>query len=241
MSQWQISPVDRTGMAERVADMLRRQILDGDFPPGSELPSMAELAESLDTSRPVVREAFRILSTQGLIETAHGKLARVKGPDPAASIETLIAMMRRTEGSVRQLMDARRVLESEMAGLAARNMTPEILRQLEDSITELVHASTDEAVIEADLRFHEIIWEAADNIVIQFLLAALRGVLTRMFGSFPGHPVAIAERTAGEHRLILNALRTGDPETARATMDEALRTAEDRMETEMPQVADGVW
>lgn len=82
---------------QQVAAAIRQGIADGDFPPGSPLPSEAQLIERYEVSRPTVRNAISALRSEGLIEVRHGKGSFVKGtPTPPLVIERTIARSGKT-------------------------------------------------------------------------------------------------------------------------------------------------
>ncbi|MEU3600613.1 GntR family transcriptional regulator, partial [Streptomyces sp. NPDC006798] len=64
---------------QQVADAIRQGIEEGEYPPGSPLPSEAQLIEEYQVSRPTVRNAVAALRSEGLIEVRHGKGSFVKG------------------------------------------------------------------------------------------------------------------------------------------------------------------
>ncbi|GLF94306.1 GntR family transcriptional regulator [Streptomyces yaizuensis] len=81
--------IERPGpLYQQVANAIRQGIANGDFPPGSPLPSEAQLIERYEVSRPTVRNAISALRSEGLIEVRHGKGSFVKGaPTPHLTIE----------------------------------------------------------------------------------------------------------------------------------------------------------
>ncbi|MCX4512896.1 GntR family transcriptional regulator [Streptomyces sp. NBC_01619] len=84
--------IERPGpLYQQVAAAIRQGIADGDFPPGSPLPSEAQLIERYEVSRPTVRNAIAALRSEGLIEVRHGKGSFVKGdPTPPLTIERTV-------------------------------------------------------------------------------------------------------------------------------------------------------
>ncbi|MGV9315590.1 GntR family transcriptional regulator [Streptomyces sp. NPDC003691] len=85
--------IERPGpLYQQVADAIRHGIASGDYPPGSPLPSEAQLIERYEVSRPTVRNAISALRTEGLIEVRHGKGSFVKGaPTPHLTIERTVS------------------------------------------------------------------------------------------------------------------------------------------------------
>lgn len=90
--------IERPGpLYQQVADAIRQGIANGDFPPGSPLPSEAQLIERYEVSRPTVRNAISALRSEGLIEVRHGKGSFVRGtPTPPLTIDRSVARSRGT-------------------------------------------------------------------------------------------------------------------------------------------------
>src|SRR5208283_6127923 len=103
--------------AELVAAELRRKIVRGELAEGDALPSEATLMAEFAVSRPTLREAFRVLESESLITIrrgAHGG-ARVKGPDSRMAARYAGLILEYRETTLRDVFDARSVIESECA------------------------------------------------------------------------------------------------------------------------------
>ena len=124
----------------RVANELRRLILDGELIPGERLPVEADLAERFGVSRSTVREALRSLTTQNLAVTVRGVSGGtfVSRPDPdqvSDSLTTGLGFLTVAEElTVAELMQARELLEVPAASSAARNRTAEQLERILGSL-----------------------------------------------------------------------------------------------------------
>jgi GntR family transcriptional regulator len=90
--------IERPGpLYQQVAAAIRQGIAEGEFPPGTPLPSEAQLIERYEVSRPTVRNAIAALRSEGLIEVRHGKGSFVKGmPTPPLTIERTITRAGKT-------------------------------------------------------------------------------------------------------------------------------------------------
>ena len=105
---------------KQIADALAVRIHSGVFAPGSYLPSERDLAQQMGVSRPSVREALIALEVMGMVEVRVGDGVLVCGrSESAASADA--------ENSPLEQWQARMMLEGEVAGLAAENVTPEQL------------------------------------------------------------------------------------------------------------------
>lgn len=223
-SSSRFTPLERPDRVAQVLEQLREQIMVGAFGADGVLPPEGTLAVDLGVSRTVVREAMRMLRSQGLVEVSQGKPPRVKPADPQAAIDSLGLLLRRSQGTLLHLVEARRPLESEIAALAAERATPEHLTRLAASIEQLTSARTLAERIEADVQFHRILAESTGNPVFCLVLETVSGPLhqsRRRTIAQSGVEVA-----AKGHREVLAAIRRRDGRAARAAMLDHLTLAE---------------
>lgn len=215
---------------KRVADELRAAILSGRYPTGHRLPAERELAEMFDVSRPTVREAVIALELQELVEvrvgagvfvTDSGTAERVRGVGPELTIGPF------------ELMEARKIIESETTALAATLIDDEQLERLDAIIDSMEEENRLEIQGEsADRQFHVAIAECTGN-------SALVSVIDNLWAIRQSSPmfknVMEKARSKGvkpmidEHRGIVAALRKRDPVAARAAMQEHLTRVIDQL------------
>lgn len=212
-------------LVEQVLEQLRARILNGQYAADEELPPEGTLAETLGVSRTVIREAMRILRSQGLVEVSQGRRPRVKPPDTQVAIDSFGMLLQRTNGSVLDLIEIRRPVEGEMAFLAAQRVTPEQIERMSQAIADQEAAPDLGAGIEADLRFHSVLAEATGNPMFQVILAAFWGLLRHSLSQTIRRTGA--ERATQGHRRVMQAVQRRDGAAARAAMLEHLRWAEE--------------
>jgi GntR family transcriptional repressor for pyruvate dehydrogenase complex len=111
--------------AELIASHLRGQIVRGELPTGQTLPSEGALMETFGVSRPTLREAFRILETESLINVRRGSRggARVVAPDVAVAARYVGLLLQVTRTTIADVQQARMVIEPAAAGLLASRRT----------------------------------------------------------------------------------------------------------------------
>jgi len=225
----QITPLrnEKLDLVGKITSLIRKEILSGRFPAKSLLPSEYEMAQHMGVSRPVIREALRILSAQGLVEISHGRRPRVKDADTQASIVALDALLRRSNSSMLDLIEARRVLEGHISFLAAERAGKEDIEKLEQSIMELENATEAEAACQADIEFHRYLALASRNIIFQLLLETLRGPLSESLRQTFNQ--AGIECALKGHVPILKAIKEKDGQKARKAMLEHLEVAEEHL------------
>ena len=214
----------RKSLVDAVADSLLDQIVGGDFAVGEPLPAEAELRERFDVSRVTMREALRILSAQGVVRVSSGIGSVVA---PLAHWQSLDSILRYTsargdDGQVaEQLIAVRRMFETEAAARAASRLQSADLADLAAAVAEMEAAQVAGDVarfVNADLRFHDIILAGSDNVFLVALFKPLGRVLQERRAQTSRVP-DIQRHAIAEHIAVLAALRSGDTERARQSMD----------------------
>ena len=155
-----ISPIRNTSKSHEVFRRLRAAIWSGDLGPGTPLKE-AHIAKQLNVSQVPVREALLQLEHLGLV---------VRVPDKGTHVTKL------SRAEMVQLIEVRSHLEDLAFRLAASKMTPEIEAELRERLSELqerIDAKDHLGVAEADLKFHETIWRASGNAVLEKTLDQL--------------------------------------------------------------------
>jgi DNA-binding FadR family transcriptional regulator len=206
----------RPVLVEQVVARLREAILNGEYPPDSVLPSEGTLCESLGVSYTVVREAMRVLRSQGLVEVSQGRRPRVKPAGTDVVRDSLETMLRRNSASLDDLTEVRRPLECEIAALAAVRATPEHMAAMEQAIADQQAASTRDEQVATDMQFHEWLARAAGNPVFLVMLSSVAGLLWESRRKVFAH-VGIKHAIEG-HRAVLEAVRRRDASAARQAM-----------------------
>jgi len=189
-------------LREVVAEELRSMILSGELAAGERLLE-DKLAETLGVSRNPVREAIRMLESTGLVEVVPRRGAYVCQPDL---------------DEVAQLLDLRAVLEGHAAELLARHPDREVVEKLRTLVDEGAAAAAEGNTVHAaeiHLQFHRLIEEAAGNVHLQQAIEPLRHRTELVFS------MLLEDRSDtgwDEHRAILDAIASGDPDRARTSV-----------------------
>lgn len=200
---------------KQIADALAVRIHSGVFAPGSYLPSERDLAQQMGVSRPSVREALIALEVMGMVEVRVGDGVLVCGrSESAASADA--------ENSPLEQLQARMMLEGEVAGLAAENVTPEQLAALDASLVAMEGMINDRTrFLEEDQRFHMAVVVASGSQTLIDLVEFLWKQRTLpVYRAFEEHFTGAAEQAAvlEEHRAIVEAIRQHDSRKARSAM-----------------------
>ncbi|GII75990.1 GntR family transcriptional regulator [Sphaerisporangium rufum] len=203
-------PLDRPdSFTQRTLRAVRDLILSGHFRPGDRV-NEAELAEALGVSRGPLREALQQLTSEGLVHRIPHRGTFI--PEFGAT-ETV------------ELYELREAIEVMAARLAAERATPEDLAELRrflDATGEVLHSS-DEAHYPRDLDFHDRIVAIAGNRQLQARCREVHQLL-HVARSRSGFRTERAHQAYDEHRAILQALETRDPDAADRAMRAHLRT-----------------
>src|SRR5688572_29279022 len=133
-----LEPVEKQTLAKVVMQRLVEVIQGGPLGPGDALPSQHDLARQLAVSRPVLREAMQGLASIGLIEIRAGSGCYVRDPNGLADPESIFEAL--THESALEVLEARMVVEVELAGLAAGRATDNDFHHMETILKRLKRA-----------------------------------------------------------------------------------------------------
>ena len=193
----------------QVADRIRTQIYRHELKPGDAIDEMA-LCERYGISRTPLREALKVLSSEGLIELIPRKGSFVRNMDIA---------------ELNELFPVMAVLEGLCAREAVENCTSDDLKKLEDMHTKLEEFAANGVIddyYEQNFEFHQAVQDLSGNRTLQRLIGDLRKILRlarHMQLTIPGR----LQESIEEHRQIMLAFRKHHPDLADQSMQEHLR------------------
>ena len=233
LSMFSIDQISVPKAAELLAEALREKILQGDMSAGAELPSERELCERAGVSRSTVREALRILGSEGLIEVRLGRHggSTVLRPSAAAIERSVGIFIRGQRIRLEAVLETRTAIEPACARSAAIHRTEEDLEVLERCQQAVEEASRNDDLdtyLKANLAWHVQVVRAGHNeLLIAFISAVAKAVyLESDIEGFSSPEVRDAAINA--HRRVMDAIRKGDAEAAARRMERHVRAyAED--------------
>jgi GntR family transcriptional repressor for pyruvate dehydrogenase complex len=237
--------VTRGRLYEQVTSQLRSLIAAGGLKPGDRLPAERVLAEQLGVSRIVIREAMKVLEEQGLVKVQVGSGTYVALMEPDVVTDAIGRYIQQYASSFDHLSEVRRILEGEVAGLAAERATPEDVTRMEQIIERTARAVEDlgpdgqglEAFVRVDMEFHTAVAEATQNPVLPLLLEPFTDLLAayrRRASALPGAP----QDALRFHRAILEQIKARNAFACRALMlEHLLEAAEMVVRAQAPEEA----
>ena len=224
-------PLPKPRVHAAVVRRLGQRILSGRIKPGEVLPNQDQLCADLSVSRTALREAVRVLTAKGLVETRPRTGTRVRPREAWNLLDPDVLGWREASPDldfVRSLMEARHIIEPAAAELAAVRATAEDIARIEAALLGMVRwlPHDIEACCRADLDFHSSILAASHNVVLQQLVGTISAALMSGF-RLSTHLARSYGSTLSAHSRVLDCIRQRDPECARASMLDLLAIAAD--------------
>ena len=207
---------DSRRVYQQIADQVLQLIQAGEFAVNSRLPSERDLAEQFKVSRPSVREALIALEVMGFVQIKMGSGVYVCKPNPRKQHAAV------KEFAPFELIQARALIEAEIAAQAALNRTDAQLQELEQRLQDMsVLSAQQKNPLASDREFHAVLARATGNQVLASLVEQLfdarMGVLfSRLANYFDTQTTW--DQAIKEHRAVLRAVKAQDPERARVAM-----------------------
>ena len=215
-------------LSERVTSQIENLIIASHLQPGDHLPPERELARQFGVSRTVVREAIRALVAKSLLETRSGGGTVVRSPTAEAVAQSMSLFLRAGQPQLdyNKVLEVRRILEVEIAGLAAERRTAEDLKKMDEILQETAKAEGRDHFAKNDVAFHAALAHATHNELFGLLLDSIADIMFKVRYLGFDVPDTIA-RAVKYHRAILEQIKAGDAEGARQAMREHLVESED--------------
>ena len=169
-----IAPISRASVPDLVFATLCDAILTGRYAPGERLPTQRTLAAELGVNMASVRAALGRLEQLRLVEVRHGDAMRVLDWRRSGGLEALAVLGSVDPATVTALFEARRLLLTEAARLAAERRSEEQAAQLTQLADAVTAAADDQAALLADWSYMATVVEAAGNLVFQLIMNSVR-------------------------------------------------------------------
>ncbi|MEJ5374963.1 MAG: FadR/GntR family transcriptional regulator [bacterium] len=212
-------PVRQGRISEEVAQQLKESILLGSFKPGDRLPSERDLAYQFRVSRVVIREALRALENLGFILTRQGSSggAFVTELTFERLSRAFLDLFLAGKISIPEMYEVRRLVEPEVARLAARRITPDYSERLKKALEEeeLPPVSFPED-FDRKTKVHLLLAEMCGNRFFEALVRSAMELTMKVIEAVRPDPMFI--HPAGLHRPIVEAVVARNPDAAAEAM-----------------------
>jgi GntR family transcriptional repressor for pyruvate dehydrogenase complex len=235
-----LQPFDRSRretISTEIARQLLAYLLAGDIHPGQKIPSERQLSEALGVGRSVVREALKSLTLLGLVEVRQGDGTYLRSTESSLLPDSIDWGLLLSQKRTRDLIEARRLLEEILAGLAAERRDDADLAALRDLLEEMRRATTThdaDAFTAADVAFHLRISHSARNETLGQVLQRV-ATLLKVWVSRVMHAAESFAPSLDEHVRVLEAVEAQDAAAAREAMRSHLELAFQRLEATLPE------
>jgi GntR family transcriptional regulator, transcriptional repressor for pyruvate dehydrogenase complex len=206
-------------LSDRLADQVLDSILSRGLRVGDRLPTEKELAEQFGVSRTVVREAMKVLAGKGMIDSRPRRGLRVAAPGAVAARQSMALYFRgHVEHDYRKVSEVRRMVEVEVAGLAAMRASDVEMDELRATCVRMEQVLDDtEMASKADLEFHRVLAGATNNELFLHMLDAISDSLMEIRRS-TFQRRGRARIALAAHSEILECVAAHDPPGARNAM-----------------------
>jgi len=212
------NPVPSKSQHALIVQQLGLKIVSGQFPENEKLPSSDELCEEFQVSRPVSREAIRVLNSKGLTYSRPkvGTVVRPKDEWHLLDPDVLFWLIQSTPENdfFKTLSTVRRVLEPEMAYIAASTATDDDIAQIKKAYDGMEKAASAEEFMQPDIDFHLAIAKATHNDLLAYMSKMLVLPLQQSIQLTSLRP-NLQTHSLPRHKAILTAIENKDPLSAR--------------------------
>ncbi|MFZ6644941.1 FadR/GntR family transcriptional regulator [Undibacterium sp. TJN25] len=211
-----IQNTPRPSLVDNAAAAMTAEITSGGWPLGQRIPIEPRLAELLNVSRGTVREAVKMLVTQGMLEVRQGSGTYVR-----AVADSAAGMLKLKRASLRDQFEVRCALEVQAARLAAARHSHQDLARLQALVNARGSFEGDDeagkaAFIARDLDFHKGLIASSGNAALaeiyQFFSTSVKDTITSTLKN------DLPEPDQAAHQRIVDAIASGDPDRAAAAM-----------------------
>ncbi len=202
---------------EALVENLKERIMSCEFGPGQKLPSEQEMLKEYSVSRLTLRDALARLAAVGIIRVQHGKGAFVNDKVSIPALENVLIPMfpQQNRDRMQDLVEARNLIESEIAATVAARRTAEDIRRLEKLLKyDDTAITSSENFADRDYAFHLALSEITGNEFFHSMYQALHRQI-RFFLVQYAQSISDWKGALDRHQPILEAIVGQDVELAR--------------------------
>ena len=232
----QFNPIGKKSVSQAIIDQIMEQIGNGSLRPGERFPSERQLCEQFEVGRSSVREAMVTLKAMGVVKSKN-KITVLNDDQQKMNMQTLNDL-NETFSNIKDVLEARKILEGEIILLAADRATETDMANIESHIKETEDLLT---YAELDQKFHIAIAAAAHN---QVIYTVYKMMLERLFSTYTIYTEAksanqesyiemLISEGVKSHKELFEALKSGNKKLAKTTLIKHLNSAEMKLFSSM--------
>lgn len=220
----ELPKLHKVRLADQVADIMYKKIRNGELKPGDKLPSELELSEQLGVARPTVREAMSRLMGLGLVE--RGDYTMTVAENSRLAVRAALVPMMLDQWELRELYEARVLIECDLVTLAIRKATPDDiaeLRRINEAMKDV--SLTEKSYWKTDMQFHSYVAELSGNEV----MIGINNVVQDLFKRYESRIEkldTIKKITYQSHTELIDAIEKKDEQAARDIVRSTLAGSE---------------
>lgn len=218
------APAVRTTLTTSVFEQLISYVIHNKWNAGERVPPERELCQQLGIARTSLREVLKAMELIGMLESRTGDGTFVCSRTEFLSRPLLWALTGTDHAELHDIMEARLLLELNLAGLAAERARREDLEKIEATLHAMKERiATGDSIVDCDIDFHLAIAEAAHNEILSNAVQLLRNLL-RQWISLTYLSKEARLKVLRAHKEIYSAIEARDGEKARKALQEHLKT-----------------
>ncbi|GAA5221492.1 FadR/GntR family transcriptional regulator [Membranihabitans marinus] len=218
-SKQSLTPLDNISLTDRVENNLRAYFLENAFKPGDSLPGENEIAEKLNVSRNVVREALSRLRMLGIIESRTRRGMIMARPDILGGLERVLNPFILGKDTLKDIFEMRLILEIGMAEFLFLRKTDKDIEELEVIIKN--QSSIHEPTIEEEIEFHTKLYDMTGNETFTRFQVLLIPLFNHVFSLYKKNN-KVHQSNHIYHKDLVNILKSGTVEDFRLAMKKHL-------------------
>ena len=235
-----LKPMRRILISDEIIEHIKNLIIDGHLKPGDKLPSEFRMAAQLNVGRSTVREALKVLTHLGFIELKNRERVISRSVQENSGVRDVVERFK-NHRNVLQMIEFRKIVEPDIAGLAAVRSQRKDIDALQQDVEEMAEAEKKNNLKSFSRYDHEFHFHLAQSTGNQVLIDVIRGIqdnLATNQGLIIFRSKGIRPRSLEFHRRIYESIREGKESAARRHMQQHIQDIESEMYTILKEEED---
>ena len=220
----EVRPIEKLVLIDHIIETIGKLIASGKLKPGDVVPSERTLSNLLHVSRNSIRQALKALDVLGVLEINPGARTYLNTSISNLLVNPMKFMILLHDVKMEELFRTRKIIEVELAKLAAENADEENLKEMQEALNNAnLHKNSWNKYLEFEMSFHKAISKASGNRILTALMASVNNLLLEgRKKTFKSDQLL----TLNQHNEIYNSIKQKNPEKAGELMLEHLNYAE---------------